>query len=261
MLRRLTFYSRSGRKGQDMVMRVGASPRVMRLAGIAVAAVLLTSCGGGSSDRPSVTPTRSVSLPTTIPSATRTPIRSETPASTSRPTLTSGPTAAPEPTQTEPPAAVQSSEPGSASDTTSVPSWVWWLLAAAVIAAAVTIPLVARARRRNRWAADFAAMRAEAAWFARVLLPELRAAGSAEHVAGGWAVGASRIASLEDGLVALEATAPDDARQLRARSLRDAVRTAREHMQRLVIAGAHADVTRELDTIAARLEEALASIS
>ena len=54
--------------------------------------------------------------------------------------------------------------------------------------------------------ADLAAAEDEVAWFARVLIPELRQSGSAEQVAGGWAVGSSRVSAVEDRLTALEAS-------------------------------------------------------
>ena len=49
------------------------------------------------------------------------------------------------------------------------------------------------------------------AWFARVLVPELGQSGSLDQVAGGWTVGANRIAAVEDRLTILEASAPDEA--------------------------------------------------
>jgi hypothetical protein len=95
------------------------------------------------------------------------------------------------------------------------------------------------------------------AWFARVLVPELRQAGSADQVAGGWAVGSSRVSAVEDRLTALEASAPDDAGRAWARTLRDAVRAARDHMQELTGSGAGDTLLRDLDAVAAELEAAL----
>ncbi len=95
------------------------------------------------------------------------------------------------------------------------------------------------------------------AWFARVLIPELRQAGSSDRVAGGWAIGSSRVSAVEDRLTALEASAPDDAGRTRARTLRDAVRASRAHMQELVGSGATDTLLRDMDAVAAELEAAL----
>ena len=57
-----------------------------------------------------------------------------------------------------------------------MPSWVWWLLLALLIAAlAIGIPLLLRSRRRAAWLAQLSAAEAEAIWFARELIPELKA--------------------------------------------------------------------------------------
>jgi hypothetical protein len=107
--------------------------------------------------------------------------------------------------------------------------------------------------------ADLAAAEDEVAWFARVLIPELRQPGSAEQVAGGWAVGSSRVSAVEDRLTALEASAPDDAGRTRARTLRDAVRASRTRMQELVGSGAIDTLPQDLDAVATELETALAA--
>jgi hypothetical protein len=59
-----------------------------------------------------------------------------------------------------------------------------WRLAAGALAVAVALPLLARARRYRAWGADLTAAEEEMAWFARVLVSELRQAGSADEVAG-----------------------------------------------------------------------------
>jgi hypothetical protein len=149
---------------------------------------------------------------------------------------------------------------GSAADT-GVPSWLWWLLAAGALAIAVAVPLLVRARRYRAWGADLTAADEEVAWFARVLVPELRQAGSADQVAGGWAVGSSRVSAVENRLIALEASAPDDAGRTRARTLRDAVRVSRGHMEGLVGSAATDTVMRDLDAAAAELEAALRAVN
>ena len=85
------------------------------------------------------------------------------------------------------------------------------------------------------------------------------AADSLQQVAGGWAVGESRVAAAEDRLTTLEATAPDDTARMRARGLRDAVRAARQDVQRLLAAATGVVPTGDLIAAAARLEDAQAA--
>lgn len=66
----------------------------------------------------------------------------------------------------------------SAAESSGAPSWLWWLLAAVVLAVVVAVPLIIRARRRGAWRADLASAEDEMAWFARVLVAELRQMGS-----------------------------------------------------------------------------------
>lgn len=247
---------------------------------LVAALLLLVSCGGGDGeegDRPEISPTRTptASIPSVgLPSITR----SEPTASPELPTITrSEPTSSPdEPTTQEnsDPAEQPTSESvaapsagtdesgeqsaqGSADD--DVPAWVWWLLAALVLGSAVAIPLIVRARRRNAWQRDLGGVEAELAWFARVLLPELRQVSSREQVAGGWAVGEPRVAAAEDRLTALEPTAPDDAGRRRALSLRDASRQARARMAQLAGPDPNDAWVLDLDAIIADLEAALQS--
>lgn len=127
-----------------------------------------------------------------------------------------------------------------------------------MVAAAVAVPLLLRARRRRGWQADLAAAEDEVGWFARVLIPELQRANSLDQAAGGWTVGSSQVSALEDRLTALEATAPDDTGRTRARTLRDAVRTARSRLDGLLTAGRVDDtLRRDLDAVAAQLERTL----
>jgi len=95
-------------------------------------------------------------------------------------------------------------------------------------------------------------------WFARDLLLQLQSVGSPDQVAGGWAVGAPRIVAVEDRLTALEATAPTESGRARTIALRDAVRQARDEMERRVAPGSPPPLPQELAAIAARLESALA---
>lgn len=84
---------------------------VMRATGLAVAALLVVSCGGdGAPELPTVTPTRSATE--TIPSATRSPISPETPSPTAtipRPTRSPALTDTPTPTQAQTPTATTAS--------------------------------------------------------------------------------------------------------------------------------------------------------
>ncbi len=108
------------------------------------------------------------------------------------------------------------------------------VLAVLALAVVVGVPLIVRGRRRQAWCAYLAAAEDEVAWFARVLVPDLRQAGSVDQVAGGWAVGSSCVAAVEDRLTALATSAPNDADRIRARTLRDAVQASRGHGQDLV---------------------------
>ena len=268
---------------------VSVTRAVRRGLPLVAALLLLVSCGGGDGEegnRPEISPTRTptASIPSVgLPSITR----SEPTASPEPPSVTRSP----EPTESaQPPIITRSSEPtdspdapepettpetvattapeteapgedsaqGSAGDD-SVPPWVWWLLAALVLASAVAIPLIVRARRRNAWQRDLGGVEAELAWFARVLLPELRQVRSREQVAGGWAVGEPRVAAAEDRLTALEPTAPDDAGRRRALSLRDASRQARARMAQLAGPDPNDAWVLDLDAIIADLEAALQS--
>ena len=264
--------------------RVGLLLLAKRAAVLAAVALLLIACGeGGAPSLPSGTLSRSAgelpSLTATVPDLTRSPTRPESPTQTAEPPSPTRSVTRPEPptqtittTESEPPnrpstesalAAPTPSPtpsppaPGSAADTSDATGWLWWLLAAVIVAVAVAVPLLLRARRRRAWRADLAAAEGEVGWFARVLVPELQRAESLDQAAGGWAVGSSQVSALEDRLTALEATAPDDAGRTRARTLRDAVRTARSRLHGLLTAGQVDTLQRDLDAVAAELERAL----
>jgi hypothetical protein len=76
-------------------------------------------------------------------------------------------------------------------------------------------------------------------------------------VAGGWAVGAPRVAAAEDRLTVLESSATDEVDRSRARDLRNASRVARQRMDRLVAPGPRDTWARDLDTVVLDLETAL----
>jgi hypothetical protein len=125
-----------------------------------------------------------------------------------------------------------------------------------LVALVATLILIRRRRRGRSWTTDFTTAGDEVAWFAQVLLPQLLAADSMQQVAGGWLVGESRVAAVEDRLTTLEATAPDDTARMRARALRDAVRAARQDVQRLVAPASGVVPTADLMAIGVRLEDA-----
>jgi hypothetical protein len=250
-----------------------------------LATVALGACGGGGGNggdgslEPTANPTRtpsgsvtaSVPSPTrTAASRTRTPRPSEQPTATAtvtesagpRPTRTAAETATPTETPSETVAAQPSATPGPAAaapeDSSSLPGWFWWLLAAVLVAGAVALPLVLRSRRRAAWRAELAAAEDEVAWFARTLLPELRAARTSEGIGGGWRVGEGRVADTEDRLTTLVASAPDPQSALRAVTLRDGVRAARNRIRELVAFHAP-DATADVDAVIHDIEAVLAS--
>jgi uncharacterized protein HemX len=263
---------------------VGLLLLAKRAAVLATVALLLIACGeSGAPSLPSGTLSRSAgelpSLTATVPDLTRSPTRPESPTQTAEPPSPTQSATPPEPatqtvTTTEPanrpftesvlaaPTPSPSPSPpapGSAADTTDATGWLWWLLAAVIGVVAVAVPLLLRVRRRRAWRTDLAAAEGEVAWFARVLVPELRLAESLDLAAGGWTVGSIQVSALEDRLTALEATGADDAGRIRARTLRDTVRAARTRLHGLLTAG-HVDTfqrQRELDAVAAELERAL----
>jgi hypothetical protein len=208
----------------------------------------------------------SVSSPSSTTSAPRPTLKpSSGPTPTSKPsTATVTATASPQPTS---PAPASSTVPspstttlqpaaGAEAQTSGAPSWLWWLLGALAVAAAIAVPLLLR-RRRQAWEAELAAAEDDVIWLARDLLPQLRMARTADQVRGGWAVSAERVTTAEDRLTALEATARREQDRTRARALRDVVRASRDRIQ-AVASGAVADPSAELGRVATDLEAALA---
>ena len=260
--------------------RAGLLSRLPGLVGIVATVLLLVSCGGGSGEGPSVDPSRTPVLPSSTagPSETSSPgdqdspsespadspTRTRTPRSTATVTTTadeSSESPSQEPSE-EPSDSEEDAQPqdDSADEPADVPAWAWWLAALAILVAVVAIIiLVRRSRRRGAWAAEFATVVEEVAWFTKVLLPQLAAGGSIQQAAGGWAVGESRVAATEDRLTSLEATAPNETDRMRARALRDAVRAARQDVDRAVAPAAGAVPTGELIAVGVRLEDAQAA--
>jgi hypothetical protein len=133
----------------------------------------------------------------------------------------------------------------------------WILLAVLAAAAATGTWLLVRARRRRSWLAGLEAATAEVEWFARELIPQLRASGSLGRVAGGWQVALPRVAAVEDQLTVLESSAHNQQDAARARQLRDAVRSATAKMETLSGAGRHDEWALDLDDVGALLAAAL----
>jgi hypothetical protein len=146
-----------------------------------------------------------------------------------------------------------------ATESEGVPAWVWWLLAAIVIALAIAVPVLLRRRRMDRWLEDFERARAEIVWLARELIPQLRQIGSRELAAGGIEVSSARIIATEDQLTALIASAPDDVTLERSRILRDALRDARTRLDAVASSGTDETLATDLDEVAGVLEAALAT--
>ena len=256
--------------------------RFLVLCGVLLCCV--TACGGdggeGATDRPSVTgsasptrtlpsptrslpsPTRSVSIPEqsepepASPRPSRSPALSPNVTRTSEPDTTTTPEPEPEPTSAgASPSTSPAEEEGaevSAQDTAWTAGWVL-----PVVLAMLGIWLVLRARRRRGWSTRLEAAEAEVAWFARDLVPQLRAAASADQVAGGWQVARPRVAAAEDQLTVLESSAPGDRETDRARLLRDAVRSATQRMDQLTGPGGRDVGTMDLDDVSDLLELAL----
>ncbi|HEX6150630.1 hypothetical protein [Nocardioides sp.] len=252
----------------------------------------LVACSGESGERPTLDPSRSLTvtpsitatLPSPTRSLTRTPTETDPPTtdatdpptstdtsatptptasaseseseSESEPTEVASSSAEPEPTPSlSPTPAAAEDEAGDG--TAATPAWVWWLLGTLVLALAVGVPLLVRARRRSAWQERLSAAEAEVAWFARGLVPELRRSSTVERLAGGWAVSSGRVVALEDLLTSLVATAPDDAERARATELRDAVRAGRTRVESLAVAADVSELALDLDEVVAGLEAAL----
>lgn len=190
------------------------------------------------------------------------------PEATSQPTTvrTSTVIAVPVPSVTSPapslsPSSPAAGEAGGTAEDEGVSTAGWVALAVLAMLATVGTWLLVRARRRRSWLTRLQAMRAEVEWFARELIPQLRASGSVDRLAGGWQVAVPRVAAAEDQLTVLESSArtPEDAS--RTRQLRDAVRSAREKMETLCGPGRHDEWALDLDDVAALLVAVLGPTS
>jgi hypothetical protein len=139
-------------------------------------------------------------------------------------------------------------------DGASTAAWVALVL---VVAATVGTWLLVRARKRRTWLTRLNGAKAEVTWFARELIPQLRASGAFDRVVGGWHVAAPRVAAAEDQLTVLESAARSQEDAAQARQLRDAVRSAREQMETLSGPGTHDEWMLDLDDVVAPVEAVL----
>ena len=114
--------------------------------------------------------------------------------------------------------------------------------------------------RRQEWAASQASARTEAAWLARQLLPTLQTQ-SQDQLRGAWAVAQPRVGALEDSLVGLAATAPDDLGRGTTTTLLESVRAARGTVDRLAAPGAEDTPAARQDLLDAsrQIEQVLAA--
>lgn len=200
----------------------------------------------GPTEPPISTATSAPPTPTPTPTPTRTESEPTTAASSPEQEPTPSPSPTPEATEDE-----------KAEDDAATPAWVWWLLGVLVVALAVGVPLLVRARRRSAWQERLTAAEAEVAWFARELVPALRRDTSVDRLAGAWAVSSQRVVAAEDLLTSLVATAQDDARRARATELRDAVRAGRSRVESLAVGQDVSELAIDLDEVAAGLEAVL----
>lgn len=208
--------------------------------------------------KPTPKPTPTASGPTTEPTTTQ-PTTEPTQAGPTSGPPTQSPTEAPssevtESVVTEPSESTAPVVPDDSSGDGSSTAW-WWLaaLAALVVGAVVTLLLVRRSRTRQAWATDLEAAEQDVAWFGRDLVPALRGSGSFAGVSGGWAVASPRVQALDDRLTQLLTTAPTEVDRARAATLHDAVRTARERMAALLVAGETSQWSLALDDVQAPL--------
>jgi hypothetical protein len=163
----------------------------------------------------------------------------------------------PVPTETSSTTSAAPAETEGAAEEEAVSPLAWVALGVLVVSVATGAWLLVRARRRRSWLTRLQGTRVDVAWFARELLPQLRASGSLDRVAGGWQVALPRVAAAEDQLTVLESSAPTRDDAVRARQLRDAVRSARAKMETLSGPGRHDEWALDLDDVTALLVLAL----
>ena len=274
-----------GMEGQQMRQQRSQRPgRRAKSLGVAVLmALALTACGGdGRVHLPTSLPT---GLPTTLPSVTLPTVTLPT---VTLPTVTL-PGATPEVTA-EPPAPEVTPEPP-APEVTATPEatdeptdaataappavedegvdaedggsgWLWLLLLLLAAAAVVGTALLLRRRReRAAWAEALEEPLQEAMWLRDSIVPNLLAQ-SPDGRPGIWAIGRSRVLTLEQRLGELAAQAPDPAAVRHVGALSAAVqalRRALDHSSTLVGFGGAA-TTAALQQSQSELDEAIRAL-
>lgn len=232
-------------------MERSRASRARALAGIGLAAALLTGCGGDVGDSivsrlPTALPTLP-SLPTSLPTVPSLPTLPSVPtlppaASPAPPVATSPPvettTAPAPPAPTTAPAAAPTASPslpavaedelGADDEPVSDAGlgW-WWLVLLLLVAAAVALGvLLSRRRARAEWEEQVSGAVEEATWVSDQLIPNLLAQGAYGR-AGVWTIGRSRLVDLADRLEDLVADGPDPARARPVAALSSAVQALR----------------------------------
>ena len=149
-----------------------------------------------------------VETPTETVTQTVTETATQTPSATPSPTASSAPVeAAPEPTATS-------------GDTT--PWWPWVLLALLAIGGLIWLLLRRRAAQQvlDDWDAALAESRGEATWVEESLVTQVLATPTAVEAGQVWTAAAPRLLAIDEALLGLESSAPDEFRRADAADLR-----------------------------------------
>jgi hypothetical protein len=161
-----------------------------------------------------------------VPPPTQTPAPTETVTQTVTETATKTPTETPTETTstTAPVEAAPETTPTAGESTTW---WPWVLLVLLAVAGLVWLLLRRRAAQRvlDEWDAKLTESRGEATWVEESLVTQVLAMPTTTEAAQVWTAAGPRLLAIDEGLLALEGSAPDDQRRAAAAALR--VRLAR----------------------------------
>ncbi|TQM64888.1 hypothetical protein [Humibacillus xanthopallidus] len=178
-------------------------------------------------ETPTVTQTQTVTQTAT---ETRTATVAPTPTETVTETVTQSPTETPAETPAETPSETTSStapaEAAPETTPTSTESTTWWpWLLLLVLAVAGLVWLLLRRREAKRvldeWDAKLADSRREATWVEESLVTQVLAMPTATEASQVWTAAGPRLLAIDESLLALEGSAPDEARRASAAALRD----------------------------------------
>ena len=182
---------------------------------------------------PEETPTQTVTqtatqtaTQTVTQTATATPKPTETPAPTE--TVTATVTQTPSETPTQTPSETSSTtapvEPARETTPTSTSStwWPWVLLLLVLVAGLVWWLLRRRAAQRvlDDWDAKLDASRGEATWVEESLVTQVLSMPTTTEAAGVWTAARPRVLAIDEALLGLEGSAPDESRRASAAALR-----------------------------------------